>query len=294
MDGQTDQTTQTTATHPQDQTSRVQSQGQSAFAVPEAYKDRPWVEKVKSSDDLWKTLDNAQSLIGKRPAGIPGPDATPEEMAKFYAAWGRPESPDKYEFKDVEGLPKETDISPWKQKAAKFFHDVGLNQKQADQLWQMYLKDQVAMFGEMQGKSKEQQAALDAEFDKVSKEHFGDGFDAASKRTQETVARLVPEALRSAYADLADKPKALAAVVSLVEGMNKEMEALRKEYGAEGKLPGGDGGGTPGKSLEDMRKELASLRTSPEARDFTNAKNKETIAKINDLSAQVQAALKRA
>ncbi len=264
-----------------------------SFSVPEAYKDRPWVEKVKSYDDLWKTLDNAQALIGKRPAGIPAADAPKEEWDKFYTVLGRPESADKYDLKDIEGLPKGVDFSPFRAKAAGIAHTLGLNQKQAEQLWQYYLTEEMAAVNAAKEASTEAQKALDAEFDKITKEYFGEGFDAASKRAQETVAKLVPEGLRCAYAELADKPKALAAIVALTEAMNAEMEKLRKEYGAEGGLPGGDGAGAGGQSIEDARKELAKLRASQEAKDFTHPENKKTMKRIEELSALVQEHLKK-
>ena len=56
------------------QTSEAQTQ---QFSVPEAYKDAGWAQNIKSPDDLWGQFANAQSLIGKRPAGIPLADGGP-------------------------------------------------------------------------------------------------------------------------------------------------------------------------------------------------------------------------
>ena len=262
-----------------------------AFSVPEAYAGKPWVEKIKSSDDLWKTLDNAQGLLGRRP-NIPGQDASEEDWNRFYTALGRPESPDKYDLKDIDGLPEGADLKPFKAKAAALAHQIGLTPKQAEKLWQGYLAEEMKSTSEIRAKAAEEKKRLDDEFDALAKEHFGDGFDSASKATQDAVSRLVPEKLRGAYADIAENPKALTALVALVNGMNGEMEKLRKEYGAEGKLPGsGDTVGS--KSIDEVRKELAALRTSPEARDFLNPKNKETIKRIEQLAGMVQAHYKK-
>jgi hypothetical protein len=70
-----------------------QEQASNDFSIPESYQDRGWAKDIKSQEDLWKLTDNAQSLIGKRPAGIPTADAPQEEWDKFYQALGRPEQP---------------------------------------------------------------------------------------------------------------------------------------------------------------------------------------------------------
>ena len=36
------------------------------FTIPETYKDKSWTKNIKSQEDLFKSYDNAQSLIGKK------------------------------------------------------------------------------------------------------------------------------------------------------------------------------------------------------------------------------------
>lgn len=67
----------------------------SDFAIPEAYKDKPWASKVKSHDDLWKQLENTQSLIGKKAIAPDFKTATPQEIEDYYSQM-RPA--DKAEF----------------------------------------------------------------------------------------------------------------------------------------------------------------------------------------------------
>ena len=269
-----------------EQTSQNASQEQTnSFSIPEAYKDRGWVEKIKSPDDLWKTLDNTQSLLGKRPAGVPANDAPDAEWDKFYAAAGRPEKADGYKFSDVEGLPEGLDITPFKAKASEVLHAAGLNQRQADKVWQMFMKAELeAATGNKQAIT-ENQSKLDQEFDNLVKEHFGDKFEQAQNTALEFINQKVPEGLRSAYAEIADKPKALAAVIAAVNAAQSEIESVKKEYGAEGKLTSGEG--TSATSIEEVRKELAILRTSQAAKDFTHADHKATMEKINTLSGKV-------
>jgi len=253
------------------------------FTVPEAYQGKGWVEKIKSSDDLWKSLDNAQSLIGRKT--IPAADAPEAEWEKFYSAVGRPESPDKYELPDVEGIPEGVDLSQFKQKAASIAHSVGLTPKQANKLWDLYLKEELSAVST----GKENSRKLDAEFDALVSERWGDRWDAVSKQTIEAVTKAVPENLRGFLKELS--PKGLAAIVSLVEGNSREIEAVRKEYGAEGKLASGQQ--TTAESTDEKRKRLAVARASVAYSDFHHPEHKNTMSLVDKLSAEVQAALNR-
>jgi len=165
-------------------------QPQTNFSVPQEYADRGWAEKIKSPEDLWKGYDNAQSLLGKRPAGVPQPDAPDEEWDKFYAAAGRPESPDKYTLSDVEGTPEGVDLTPYKQKASAILHAAGLNPKQADRVWKQYVQEELKSTTEGKAKYEAKQKELDAQFDALTKEHFGDKFESANATAIEMAKNL--------------------------------------------------------------------------------------------------------
>lgn len=261
------------------------SQQANSFAIPEAYKDRGWSEKIKSADDLWKSYDNAQQLIGKRPAGIPAPDAPQEEWDKFYQA-ARPESPDKYTLPDIDGLPEGVDLTEQKKTAMELMHKAGLTNKQAADLWKEYIGTELNLANSSKEAQAAKQAEADAEFDKITKEHFGDKFEDVQKLTIDMVNEFVPEGLRSAYAELADNPKALAAMAALAKGAQDKIDKVVKEYGAEGKL--GSGNQVAAQDIESVRKELASLRTSKDARDPFSPNYKTTNAKIAELSGIVE------
>ena len=60
--------------------------------------------------------------------GLPGADATPEQMGEFYGKLGRPDAPEGYEFNFAEGVtPDDTMV----QFARSTFHEAGLTPKQA-------------------------------------------------------------------------------------------------------------------------------------------------------------------
>jgi hypothetical protein len=269
-----------------------QSQGQqSSFTVPEAFADKEWAKNIKSPDDLWNQFSNAQSLLGKRPAGAPLPDAPDEEWERFYTAAGRPESPDKYQLSDIEGLPEGVDLSPYKQKASAILHAAGLNPKQADKVWKQYIQSELEAVNEAGAKSKESQAALDAEFDKYTKEVFGENADAEMQQAVSFANSIVPESVRGVAAGLADNPKALAYVAAIAKGAQKQIADIKKQYGAEDAL--NSGGQSSGFDIESTRKELAVLRTSAAAKDFLHGDHKQTMDRINALSASVASYYKK-
>lgn len=228
------------------------------FKVPEAYAGKPWVEKIKSQDDVWKTLDNAQSLIGKKQQIVPSDGATEEDWNNFYKTIGRPEDAKGYKFKPVENLPQGIDLAPIHEKASSIFHKAGLTPKQAETVWDMYIKDELETVSKTTGETKEQQAKLDKEFDEVVNKEFGDKYDTASKNAQDMINKYVPESLRGAYSEIAEKPKALAAVIKALDSAHAEIDRVKKEYGKEGKLTSGDQ--STGESATEVLQQLTNLR----------------------------------
>lgn len=265
----------------------------SEFQVPEAYAGKTWAQEISKNENpseaLWKMLDNSQALIGKRVFAPPAQEAPQEEWDKFFNSM-RPESPEGYQFGQVEGLPEQIDMADIQKKASQFFHKHGLTPKQADGLFKDYVLDLVEQSKGMSEKSKEQNAALDKEFDDLVNQHFGDQYEIKAKEAISFISTKMPEGLRSAFSDAENNPKMLASLVALVDVANKEIGDIKRKYGAEDTLGGGDAPAS--RSIDDVRRELASLRVSPEYKDFTNPKNKETVAKVNELSEIVRRSLK--
>lgn len=254
-----------------------QSEPTNEFAVPEGYAEKGWAKDLKSQDDVWKLLDNSQSLIGKRPAGIPTNDAPEEEWEKFYEA-ARPEA---YEFSDLD-LPEGVDLTAQTEKASELFRKYGLTQKQADGLRKEWLEYEMSTLNE----TKEM---LDKRFEEIAAKHF-DNLDEAQAATLEAVAKYVPEDIRESFAALENNPEALAGVISLVVNMQNEIKQVKEKYGAEGSLTSGESTATT--NLDQVRKELAQLRVSDAARNFDHPDYKETREKIEALSKTVQRLVK--
>lgn len=54
-----------------------------AYNIPEAYRDKPWADKIKSEEDAWKQLENLNGLVGKKYLPPDYSKATPAEINAF-------------------------------------------------------------------------------------------------------------------------------------------------------------------------------------------------------------------
>lgn len=113
--------------------------------LPDDLKTHEAFTPYKNVGELAKTYLDAsgklKELEGRLANFIPKPseNASPEEMAAYFTALGRPESPDKYEFEKPqlpEGLNIDPSLDAWFKQAA---FEVGLNGGQASALYKQYM-----------------------------------------------------------------------------------------------------------------------------------------------------------
>lgn len=213
-----------------------------ATLIPADYKDKPYLKDIKDVNGLFAKLDNAQTLIGKRPAGIPQDNAPEAEWQAFHKAWGVPEKPDAYELvvPEKDALPKEVI-----DKLKTSFHKRGLNAKQAKGL----SEDWNSIVAEIQKASGEAAAAQDVDFEKLAVETFGDRKAEALSTSREIIAKYLPEKMKPVFNSLPNEQMIILA--SVVDG-------IRKDYMGEDSIPGAKGG-KGGGSQEDKRAEARRL-----------------------------------
>lgn len=138
------------STLPADWTVVVRDEDGGEMEIP--LRDHPALAKYASKDEAVKALVHAQKLIGRRPDGwveVPGPESGAEARQEFYAALGRPESPEGYELPDME-LPEGFEIS--REIQAMFLekaHELGLTPDQVRGLYQWFLPLNVAASTEL-------------------------------------------------------------------------------------------------------------------------------------------------
>jgi len=144
-----DETQQTPQTEP------TPTATEPAFTIPAEYQEKSWAKNIKSVEDLYKSYDNAQSLIGKKTIGIPDFEkATDEELKDFYSKTA------PADIKDY-GMDNFTDAE--KEVFGNLFKENGINKKQAQNI--------IAKFGEYQT-----QFISEDGFNAELKARFGDDY----------------------------------------------------------------------------------------------------------------------
>lgn len=204
------------------------------FKVPDEYKDEPWLDKVKTQDDLWKQLKNAQALIGKKSVAPDFETMTPEQMEEHFAA--QRADVDKTAYKFDEATPEDL-----KGQYAEMLHKYALPPKVANSMIGEFNKIQNAAFADaftQEGMDKELEAS------------FGKDF----KQTAGVVAREVKEILSAEDNKLLDE-----AIPNQFLGLfYRYGAALHKKYGASetGAAASGGQSGAPAQDINKVRTEL--------------------------------------
>lgn len=256
------------------------------FAIPEEYSDRGWVEKIKSQDDLFKAYDNAQSMIGKR--SVPAEDASDEEWNNFFKQAGAPDDPSEYQFSDVEGIPEDFDMSEFQDKARGIMKEAGLTKRQADKLYQLYLKEELSAANQNKESIQSHKAELDKQFDEVTQKMFGDKFEEVSAKAQAFIKETVPAEIIPEIQGLADtNPKALAAIIALTDKAQAQIAEIKQKYGAEDSFVSGQQTAS-GTSKDDVLRQLNEQRDLIRKSDPFSPDRKRAEEKMTELRAQLQ------
>ena len=97
--------------------------------LPESLRGEKSLENIKDFRHLAQSYVHAQHAIGANKIALPGEHATPDEMAAFYNALGRPEKADGYDTKGLQ-IPKGVELDDTQLKEFReFAHRNGLSQK---------------------------------------------------------------------------------------------------------------------------------------------------------------------
>jgi len=104
-------------------------------------RDDPAVKPYKRWQDGFKSLVNAQRMVGKNKIAVPSANSSQGEWDEYYKAGGRPETAADYGLKAPEGLPGELfppeRLTKWQER----FHKAGISKKAADMIISEYAAD---------------------------------------------------------------------------------------------------------------------------------------------------------
>lgn len=142
------------------------------------------------AEEVSKGYKNAEQLIGRDKVPKPLSDDDEEGWSRWYAAAGRPETPDKYEFERPKELPEDL---PYDEDAEKNFrtwaHINGLNPKQARNLYDAYVKTQV----ERHAAYHTHQKQIKSQAEMAMRREYGQQYDSAINSARTAVKQYADE-----------------------------------------------------------------------------------------------------
>jgi len=239
------------------------------FKIPDDYQDRTYLKDVESYDDVFKKLDGAQKLIGQRPVGVPGADATPEEVAAFNKAVGVPENFEGYTLTTAEGATKNEVL----EKGLKeMFHKANLNQKQVDVLQPSFEELAKNMSTEMATQS-------DADFDKLAGEVFGEKKEQALADAKKIIAENKPANIENFDKYLEDLSNKDLIVMSAVLNNVSQKYVKEDNIKQDGTQHVGD--------EASLRQEAVKLMGKPEYADKFHKDHAATFAKVQEIYSSI-------
>jgi hypothetical protein len=244
--------------------------------VPTEYREKGYMSKIQDMDSLFKAFDNAQSLIGKRPAGIPQENASKEDWDKFYSQLGRPDNVEGYDIKLPEELPKGLEIPEGNLNQFKdLAHEIGLNPEQAQKIIDLDLKLKGESLKNSEGSYEETQAKLDSEFEEMVKKAFGDRRDEVIDNSKNLIAKYATSELGEMVQDLDNK--SIMVLSAILDGVTKDY------IGEDSITPRNVGNQTP-----STREKAIELMKSPAFRDPFDPAHDDVQRQVREIYSSLQ------
>ncbi len=250
-------------------------QGTPDFAIPDQYKEKDWAKGLDSYDKAFEMLDGAQSLVGKRPAGIPEDTASEEDWNNFYKEMGRPEAADKYEFEAQEFPEGITPDEEFLGNAKETFHKLGLSQKQAAGLKKWFDEYTIGLHG----KQQEIVANQDKDFDALADQTFGKDKDVIFDNARKLLQDNVPESFKDKLDNISNDNLIIMAGV---------LNNIQNKYISEDRLPGKGEGVPILNTEEDLRNEGRKLMMHPAFANSFHPEHADIIAKKDAVYAKIR------
>lgn len=173
--------------------------------VPDAYKEKPWVKNLsgKPVDEIFKKVDNLESLIGQRTQiNFPAEDAPQETVQQFRKHLNIPDTPDKYAYQPPEGddntrevwaeMAKVRDLSHWQKVAHKLHLTPSQYQSLVAEQEQRVVEQYLYQAQAEQKETQERSEAQAQEFNRLADQAFGADKDRALDTAKKVLSATVP------------------------------------------------------------------------------------------------------
>lgn len=227
----------------------------SDFKVPDEYKEKGWARNLKSEQDVWKMLDNAQALVGKKMV-VPDLEKASQEEVEAYYSQLRPKDKD-YGLESIEDEGKRALFS-------EMLHKNGISKKQGSDLVKQYQEYERSVL---------EQATSEAGFIEEMKTSFGEDYKRKGGETLAVIKQVLSE----------QDQQRLDQMPNSVHGIVYRMAAsLAERYGAKELGLGGSAKAvdslpvTSDSEIKTLQAELQSLSRRP----HTMEERKEIVEKI--------------
>tara|TARA_S200002703_G_scaffold91164_1_gene78625 strand:+ start:406 stop:1251 length:846 start_codon:yes stop_codon:yes gene_type:complete len=246
-------------------------------SLPDDIKNNSLIHNMDDVETLAKTAIHAQSMVGAEKIAIPGNWANDDDWNGVYTKLGRPEAAEGYDLKNPEGTEAiDGDIKSWYQDLA---HDAGLNNRQAQKIYEAY----IAKTGEM-APVNEELSEQDIEIQKSEtevtlKKEWGKAFDQKLDEAKGILEQFAPEG----FAEIMTKDGvALGNSPEFIKTMANIGNYINSKVG-EDKIIGAKQ--TPSLTPEDAQKEIAMLRGDPKDKGpYWNNKHPDHAAAVAEVS----------
>ena len=235
--------------------------------------DKPWGKDTAT--EVFKKLDGAESLLGKRPV-VPTKDSKPEELEKFFSQY-RPEKPEEYEFPMKPEELKTHEL--FVKNVREALHGANVSKVQA----QKFMARMTEYGLESQKAAQAAQARKDAEFDALAKAGLGDKNKDVMARVNKAIREHAPAAFKDQIDRLDDKNLVLMAGV---------IDAIMQKYVPEDKLkakPDSSSANGAG-DIKAKREEAKTLMGSKAYTNWQDPQHEATVAKVSALYKEIAAA----
>jgi len=241
--------------------------------IPKDYKDKEYLKGVDSFDKLFQNFDNAQKLIGSRPAGIPSADAPVEDWLKFHSQTAPKEAKD-YQMPETEFSKANGRDEVFGSTMKELFKKAELSQKQVDILAEGY----DAYNGVLTEKGKAANEAREKEFDAKINALYPDNRDGALKIAKDLMSANIPNELKPLLSNLSNDAMLLIAAT---------MNSVHDKYIKDDKIGGGGKGG--GTNTAELRAEAMKIMQTKEYKDFRSLGHDEAQTKVQELYSSIAA-----
>lgn len=245
------------------------------------YLDKPYMQAIDSPERLFKDLDNAQNLIGKK-FNIPGPDATDKEQDE-YLDLIRPKDKSIYKLPE-DHLPenmKGLHAGDFEEKVIDLFQQAALTPKQATILAEGYDKIMLNANGEAMAQYMEMQkiqAMNDADYNALADKTWGQERENVQNTARALLQQFTPQEFKPALEKLSNEN--LVIMASVLKGVSDK-------YISQDDLNALRGSGRSSQSLDALKTEAQNKMATLMNMDATDPKYSILQNEVNELYSQI-------